>query len=255
MPRMGRHDSPKRQRAGRYAMLAVASVLLGVVTTIAVAWIIARPAHLNSGARTFGGGFSTELLLHTGAGDFLTTRFKRIGGMTCYQISGQSNGADWMATRAPRPEAISAEELPGWVYVPGPNTRLPAEVPSGLMPTNLLSYAFGWPLPAMRGLVVENTKPPVFAGRDLWKLGPAGGWYRGLPLSPVWPGFAINSLLFGAAWLVLLRVAGVPAWRAAAGVLLRKRVRRKAGLCPECGYDLRTGFVSGCPECGWGRSR
>ena len=254
MPRMGRHGSPTHRGPRYYALLLVLASLLGIGTTIAVAWTIARPIHLNSGARPFGDGHSKEFILRTDAGEFSATLNMRVGGMTCYQVSGQSNAAAWMPGRTAQPDSVSVDELPWWVYVPGPQTPLPPEVPNGLMPTNLLSYAFGWPLPAMRGLVVENIQPSLFLGRDLWKLGSPGGWHRGLPLSPVWPGFAVDSMVFAVPWFVLLRVAGAPSRRAATAVLFRKRMRRRLGLCPVCGYDLRGMIGSGCPECGWGRS-
>ena len=64
---------------------------------------------------------------------------------------------------------------------------------------------------------------------------------RALPLMPLWPGFAINVLLYGSLWLGLLWLArGMRRWR---------RVRRNR--CTHCGYP-RTGLPadSKCPECG-----
>lgn len=65
-----------------------------------------------------------------------------------------------------------------------------------------------------------------------------------LPLRPLWPGLAINTIFYGAAiWMV---------W-AGAGAL-RRGVRRRRGRCVRCNYDLR-GRASGavvCPECGLG---
>ncbi len=34
---------------------------------------------------------------------------------------------------------------------------------------------------------------------------------------------------------------------------IRRFIRRKRGLCINCGYDLRGDFSAGCPECGWRR--
>jgi len=36
-------------------------------------------------------------------------------------------------------------------------------------------------------------------------------------------------------------------WRA-------ERTRRRRGLCPACGYNLRHQYIGGCPECGWSRA-
>ncbi len=59
-----------------------------------------------------------------------------------------------------------------------------------------------------------------------------------LPLRPLWPGFAINTLVFaGAAWLVWLMLA--------AGMSLQRRLRCR---CGNCGYPI--GISPVCTECG-----
>ncbi len=65
-----------------------------------------------------------------------------------------------------------------------------------------------------------------------------------LPTRIIWPGFVINTVFYAVVlWLLL-----------AAPFALRRRLRRKRGLCPACGYDLRgRGSPSQsnvCPECG-----
>ncbi|HZW05804.1 MAG TPA: hypothetical protein VFF65_01670, partial [Phycisphaerales bacterium] len=54
-----------------------------------------------------------------------------------------------------------------------------------------------------------------------------------------------NTLFFGAAFYLLASVPGVIA-----------RMRKVAGFCPRCRYDLRPsgGEPGGCPECGWNRT-
>jgi hypothetical protein len=59
-----------------------------------------------------------------------------------------------------------------------------------------------------------------------------------LPLKPVWPGFAANTLLFAAG--LWLNVAGART--------LRRRRRLGRGLCPVCAYPRGGGTV--CTECG-----
>ena len=63
---------------------------------------------------------------------------------------------------------------------------------------------------------------------------------RALPLIPVWPGFAVNTLLYAAAlWLL----CAIP-------LHVRRRVRMKRGRCPACGYELRGSASDVCSECG-----
>ncbi len=69
------------------------------------------------------------------------------------------------------------------------------------------------------------------------------GWlgsssFRILPLRPVWPGFALNTLLY--ATLLWLLIPGPFA--------LRRFLRVKRGLCPKCTYPM--GESSVCTECG-----
>lgn len=64
---------------------------------------------------------------------------------------------------------------------------------------------------------------------------------RALPLTPLWPGLAVNTMSFAGAWLLL-------GW---GGRSARRALRARAGCCAHCGYP-RTGLPEGsvCPECG-----
>ncbi|MCZ6736067.1 MAG: hypothetical protein O7C65_09780 [Planctomycetota bacterium] len=77
-----------------------------------------------------------------------------------------------------------------------------------------------------------------------WSIG-GSGWLesQGLPLRPIWPGFAINTLFYAA--ILWLPIRGPFA--------LRRLIRRERGLCVVCGYDLRHADHDACPECGWRR--
>ena len=63
---------------------------------------------------------------------------------------------------------------------------------------------------------------------------------RLLPLRPLWPGFAINTIFYAAIlWFVML-----------GPFTARRIIRRKRGQCIKCGYDLRGAEHEACPECG-----
>ncbi len=66
---------------------------------------------------------------------------------------------------------------------------------------------------------------------------------RLLPLAPLWPGFAINTVFYAA---IL--------WGLTLGPFTARRmIRHKRGRCIKCGYDLSHAPHEGCPECGWRR--
>lgn len=65
--------------------------------------------------------------------------------------------------------------------------------------------------------------------------------YAPLPMSPLWPAFAADTLFFGAV-----------VWSARTTIrAISRRLRIKPGHCPSCGYSL-SGLAPGspCPECG-----
>jgi hypothetical protein len=66
---------------------------------------------------------------------------------------------------------------------------------------------------------------------DIWNA-------QALPATPMWPGFAINTLFYAAIlWLLF-----------AAPFALRRMRRIKRGLCPACAYPV--GASDLCTECG-----
>lgn len=121
----------------------------------------------------------------------------------------------------------------------------------------------GWPARSLMGekivaMAGEVGKPSTVVGiRYEWAWGACatGGssyldWKpRMLPLRPMWPGFAINTLLYALiAWLLIRG-------RFVARHYSRREIRRRRGRCLKCGYDLRGEYDAGCPECGWNRGR
>lgn len=108
-----------------------------------------------------------------------------------------------------------------------------------------LEHATGWPVLAL-WYSIDAEHYNVEGGIPLPRTGtmPRGvAAARALPLRPIWPGIVIDTVLFAVSWGAMW--LGVSKAR-----YLR---RRRCGLCPRCGYDLRGDPASGCPECGWGR--
>lgn len=66
------------------------------------------------------------------------------------------------------------------------------------------------------------------------------GSFRAIPLTLLWPGFAIDTAFYGAAWFGVFFAPGV----------IRQFARRRRGGCVGCGYDLRATESGVCPECG-----
>lgn len=108
-------------------------------------------------------------------------------------------------------------------------------------------YLFGWPARSMWG-AADSFPPEVWPParflncsmpmtQSPWPWGIQGR----LPTGVLWPGFLLNSGIFGiACWLP---------WFAA--LTIRRRLRMRTGLCLSCGYELK-GLAAGspCPECG-----
>jgi len=99
----------------------------------------------------------------------------------------------------------------------------------------------GWPSLSMCCTLYEiGINPP----REIAQ--PSSGLHifnRQLPLRPIWPGFLIDTIIYAA---ILFGVF--------LGFTSAKRfIRAKRGRCPRCGYDLRGQLAQGCPECGWNR--
>jgi len=140
---------------------------------------------------------------------------------------------------------------------------LPAEVPSwgrdfmidaetqGDRTISCAVYAAGWPRRAITGRLYIDLDVIPYALRGEWVviLPPPkpmrNDQSRLLPLQPLWPGFAINTLFY--AVVLWMLVAGPRA-------LNRKR-RRMRGLCVKCAYDLRGTSSGVCPECGAAQAR
>ena len=117
-------------------------------------------------------------------------------------------------------------------------------------PTQILMLTeAGWPARSLGG-AIELTVPlsgtPVAAFHSALELSPSIRPRNPvmpqlafvLPLRPIWPGFAINTVLYAAVLWLLLTWPG----------RLRRFLRLRGSLCPTCAYPIGTNDV--CTECG-----
>ena len=106
--------------------------------------------------------------------------------------------------------------------------------------------ARGWPLLSLwSGQLLDGrgqlTRTHIRGIRipDRPSFRPGGKHVRVLPLAPMWPGFAVNTIFY-ATVLWLLHYGPF--------VLLRRVIRQRRGLCPRCAYPMGESAV--CTECG-----
>jgi hypothetical protein len=116
---------------------------------------------------------------------------------------------------------------------------------TGILST--FSCRAGWPLRSMIGIERSGgrrhefstlVQPPVTLNALPSVSGSGGTIARGVPIAPIWLGFSVNSTMYAA-----LVMAAFPVDRA-----IRRRSRRRAGLCVCCRYPIRD--LPACPECG-----
>ncbi|HYF13522.1 MAG TPA: hypothetical protein VD971_00470 [Phycisphaerales bacterium] len=202
----------------------------GVILTVATAW---ECVLLHTGSTVLQNGFARDPRKES---DGRHVRFRRSIGVVYVQ-----QWAPWLrGTRWSQPEGAASS--PWW----------PAEATES---RRNFALAAGWPMPALLAVRVQtppsdnrDRQPKSFQDNVRWGvLIPVNVPQRWrefpliLPLRPMWPGFAVNTLLYAAA------IGGAcAAWRS-----VRAWRRRTRGLCARCAYPVvPSGAVSACPECG-----
>ena len=100
----------------------------------------------------------------------------------------------------------------------------------------------GWPYPALSGVVIaeqyDHTNGHTLTPEREWWLVEVPVIRVGVPLLPLWPGFAINTVFYAAILWMLF----------ASPFAMRRHRRIKRGLCPACAYPV--GTSDKCSECG-----
>jgi hypothetical protein len=134
------------------------------------------------------------------------------------------------ATRAREGPPFHRHAIPSWSLASSAPLQIDAQ-----QNRSFQEIAYGWPLTSSFSRNNWNRRPrewglviPWFAKYD----------DRTLPLRPIWPGFAINTVFYAA---LLRPVSLVPG-------MVRRTIRRTRGQCPACAYPIGTSNV--CTECG-----
>jgi len=202
---------------------AALCLILGVVTTVGVAWGLAwfdSDVHESQSYE--------RALERVGPGA------EHLGIKTCTTLGSQGAvviRADF--ADAETTDAGSVERL------------MPEWIPEATVGESIELHAFqahGWPVLSSwceSLLLRPNASVRDLGGVAIRRDDPACI----LPLRPIFPGFIVNTLFYAAIWFGVLFVPGIA----------KRAIRRKRGRCVKCGYDLRGDVAAGCPECGWGR--
>jgi len=222
------HDGVKR-----WAFTIILFLLLGAIVNIAVAWGCAlwSPYSLNR----------PQMHSHSGRLTWIVSTADGFG-LTCIALA-PDNEHFRLVDEGP-------VAIPRWSRAVNPPTE--AEFAGPTCPY-LMEYGYGWPARSARALAqwdifdLQGRRNPqrfrVVSGFEALDDGAAHPLpFRMLPIRPIWPGLAINTVFYAfVLWLAFAAAFAFRRWR-----------RIKRGLCPKCAYDLRNrpSDSSACPECG-----
>jgi hypothetical protein len=223
----------------RLLLAIVVLLTTGLAVTVLVAWLIAVTVNVYEGP--------VESAYTSGEQTWFLKRQENFGSVWLfsarYQGAAQS-GFDLAAGIFRIRQEDPTPLLPAGFSPPPP----PASYQRGEESAHeFAGQAHGWPMRAMYFSLDEDytvsASPEVeggfVTGLPRWKSSVArtAPQPRVLPLRPLWPGFALNTLIFAA----LFGLVFVPS-------LLRKRLRRQNACCPHCGYPAGPSPI--CSECG-----
>jgi len=212
-------------------------LLLGVVTSVAVAWGCGAwgPARLTgfwSNVNSLDGPYMTDELILSSDGPFWRVRgFRYVGWVLLDEFPQRTNPLRSSV------EVSLDDALYHWSPHPPATTAARQQV------------AAGWPFVCLRGQTFMRESVVGYLG-GVWghKLDADAAGPLRVPHRPILPGLLANTAIYGGAWWAMLF---------GPGMFIRWR-RRRAGRCAKCGYDLQ-GAVLGdqssaigvvCPECG-----
>jgi hypothetical protein len=230
---------PNRASVSREVLV---SLCVGVVASVAISWLAMFLPHGDHG---YGPPVDRDLGVAHG------TPYNQGGSGKTWQISEGRNAWHHVVSY-------------WWMQVSGQSLSMPIDdfearkldlgtLPDHLRPDSLDNLVMlswyretGWP---MKALTCSTHWKKQISNADIIYTVQGGLQLprdkdftpRALPITPVWPGFAVNVVAWGGAWWLAMAAAG-------AG---RRAIRRRSNRCVACGYP-RQGLPadSACPECG-----
>ena len=233
------------QAMRRRIFIAAIFLLAGAVVNVAVAWWCAMTsfsAHTEQAIAVYDSTiWQVDRISRTGAVVFVSvwSRGRTVGPsrLTAQQVRGSGFF-----------EADPAELLADWTRIVSPTPEFESGEVS--RETQAVS-ARGLPMLALWCETTRRGAGRIRGGFDTGSL-PLNHWRwlkripggsflanpRVLPLRPLWPGFAVNTLFYAVVlWLLI-----------PGPFVLRRLIRRRRGLCPACAYPMGESAV--CSECG-----
>lgn len=223
-----------KQRRSIRSIITRASVflLLGAIVNVALAWAC---VWLIVDLR----GYVAHGFTRMERPDWYVTICRRAAAVRLYGFEPQPEQEDeWRAAN------LAPSILPGQPRWSRFNIPPRGEI------ERVVDDARGWPMVSLRTTYIAHTDsidsvvwtsewiggialPPQLPANSLnvWEV-------RALPLIPIWPNFAINTIIYaGILWLIVAAPGKVRRWR-----------RIKRGLCSRCAYPVGQSQV--CTECG-----
>jgi len=221
-------------------------LILGAITTVAVAWGSIYRSVDFSLIRSHIPLKDNEQPVWTAADDALARR-SPVAFPPDYAIAGRTTSRRYNAAFEKTWPNVRARELYEMGIFDDGGTY------SG---RRMYSIYAGWPSEALLGrqeIHPSGTETDFRLAFSVKKAvdGPTGPFqmWIAFPICPIWPGFVIDLLFYAAIWFGVFF-----------GFTSTKRfIRVRRGRCPRCGYNLRGARVeppaisAGCPECGWNR--
>lgn len=201
----------------RFKIMIVICILLGIVTTYAVAWSALWYTNLN-----YINSQSTEWYM--GNSNWVVIVIKHYCRETVALTTINSSATDTVLRDSRIPDWCTIENLPDTTVS---NTAMA-----------ITENALGWPNLCLRGKVISTTAINDGTTKKI-------EYYSYLPVLNVpykliWFGFLLNLLFYTLIWICIIKIPGS----------IRYRRRLKHNLCLICKYDLRASPELVCPECG-----